>query len=254
MLHGPPKVGKTTMAASFPEPNIFIATEPGHKWLKEEIKSHIVRLRRGKDEAKYRGSIYSFKNGWEKLMWFLEEGRLVKTKAKTITVDTVGPLYDMCMDYVCQINNLEHPSDASHGKGWNALAREFAKGLGMLAEEAESLGATLLFIAHSKQSEITAGARTYSRIEVSLTGHARGILLPAPDHIWYLGYHSDAEDSMVAVEDNRALWLQPTPVIEAGGRNPGMSKQLKFISGMPDTGQYKHILKKLQRQRRKQSA
>jgi len=247
ILHGPPKVGKTLTAASFPGPALFIATEAGHKYIQYELKKSLVRLRLGKDTAIHKGTIYKFKNGWEKLMWLLEGDYIKRMKLKTLIVDSVGPLYQMCMDYVCESNGYEHPQDGGHGKGWSALGREFAKGLGLLVEEAEKINCTVLFIAHSKQSEIDAGSRTYSRIEVDLPGHARKILLPDPDHIWYLGFHSDDEDSMKAFESNRALWLQPTPVIEAGGRNPDL--KTKFISPFPETGQYQHILKKTKRKK-----
>lgn len=247
ILHGPPKVGKTITASSFPDPILFLATEPGHKYIRDDLKKSLIRLRVEKDTAKHKGIDYKFKNGWEKFTWFLEEGFIKKKKLKTIVIDTVGPLYQMCMDFVCMSNGYEHPQDGGHGKGWSALGREFAKGLGILVEQAERIDCTVLFIAHSKQVEIEAGARTYSRIEVDLPGHARKILLPDPDHIWYLGFHSDAEDSMKAFESNRALWLQPTPVIEAGGQNPGL--KTRFISPFPETGQYQHILKKTKRKK-----
>jgi hypothetical protein len=211
------------------------------------MKEDMVRLRIGPDKERFQGADYKFRNGWEKFSWLMEEKALISgnPKPKTITVDTVGPLYLMCMDYICQVNGYEHPQDAGHGKGWAQLGREWANGLGRLTEQAEEIDCTVLFVAHSRKDEIDAGMRTYARIEVDLPGQAKKILMPAPDHIWYLGFHSDEKDSTIAFEDNRALWLQPTPVIEAGGRSPKIKR--KFISPLPDTNQYQHILKKVSR-------
>jgi hypothetical protein len=245
LVHGAPKVGKTQLACSFPSPNFLIATEAGHRYIPEEMKKTRMRLAVGESTTKYRGQDYVFRNGWEKLLWILDEGFIAKRKAKTVTLDSIGPLYQMCMDYVCLKGGWEHPQDAGHGKGWATLGREFAKGLGRLTEQAEEIGATTLVIGHSKKSEIDAGNRTYTRIEVNLPGQAYQIVMPSPDHIWYLGFHSGEEDSTVAFENNRALWLQPTPVIEAGGRNPGIKK--KFISPLKKTRQYEQILKAIRK-------
>lgn len=241
LLHGPPKVGKTTLASSFPEPVLFLSTEAGHKYIPEAQRKRAVRLTHSAETIKRR----QFSNGWDKLLFLLENNLFAKRKPRTVVVDTVGPLYQMCFDYICQKAGIEHPEDQPHGKGWAAIKREFLRGLGIIAELAEAENATVLFISHSRQEELKAGARTYHRIVADLPGQARGVVLPAPDHIWYLGFNPDEENSLMQFKQNRCLWMQPTAVIEAGDRD--RESKLEVINPLNTTDQYQQILTELKK-------
>jgi len=239
LLHGPPKVGKTIVASSFPNPVLFLATESGHKYLPAGQKKLLQRLTYGIDKVKKR----EFVNGWDRFLYIMDAGLLEKKRPATVVLDTTGPLYQMCFDYTCQKAGVEHPEDQPHGKGWAAVKREFLKGLGMLAEQAEAINATILFISHSRQEELKAGAKTYHRIVADMTGQARGVVLPGPDHIWYLGFNPDEENSLMQFKQNRCLWLQPTAVIEAGCRDN--NNHLELINPLNKTEQYDQIIREL---------
>jgi hypothetical protein len=66
-------------------------------------------------------------------------------KYKTIVIDTVGLLTDMCMTYVCNKAGVEKLSDIAWGQGWTEFKKEFRTQLNTVAQ----LGYGIVLIAHS---------------------------------------------------------------------------------------------------------
>lgn len=225
VLYGPPKVGKTQTAASFPTP-FFICTEPGHRYITAKKK----RLTQ--------------QSGWVNFRNMLKVGTIETMKPKTVIIDSFGPLYSMCFDYVCRQKKIEHPEDTKHGKGWAAIRREFYTEIQKLSDQCEAVGATQVWVAHSRVQELRLDGKIEHKIEVDLPGQARQVALPVPDHVWYLGYMSeDGSDPLTNVTNNRRLWMHGTSVIEGGCRNPRQTT--KIISNLPETGQYDFIVKRV---------
>lgn len=225
-IHGKPKVGKTQLAASFPKPVYFFATEPGHKYIKG-IKGIFVKpIQRDEWEA-FREKVSSFE---EK-----------KVKPKTVVVDTITGLYVACMAYVCKKNGWQHPSDAPHGKGWNALSREFGEGLNDLSWFCEKHNTSLILIDHTKMEEVKTENLEYTKYACSMPGQARTIVLPVPDHIWYLGYEQETEGKKIyspSGSETRILYISGSDNVEAGTRDPAITR--KFIE-LKKTNQYQQI-------------
>ena len=159
VLHGPPKVGKTQLASHFPGPVQFIATEPGHRYLLPDQRKRLLRLPPDDDGE-----------SWKKFKKFVSnKNGLISRKILTAVVDTGGGLFDLCFRYVCQKHGVEHPGDMSHGKGWDAVKREFYDGLNRLAWATNKLDATLILITHSKEIEIETRTATKLKIQCDLT-------------------------------------------------------------------------------------
>lgn len=206
LLHGPPKIGKTQLASKFPGPVLFIATEPGHKYLPQDQRKHLIKV-----DPEF---------GWKK---FKESAvsAINLRKPKTVVIDTIGGLYSACMTGVCKANRWQHPEDGAHGKGWAAVKREFYIELTKLAFACSELNATSIWIAHTKEEEIVTPTLKITKLTVALPGMARGIIMPVPDHIWFLGYaENDEKSALVNFQNNRALWIRGTEVVEAGCRDP----------------------------------
>jgi hypothetical protein len=202
-------------------------------------------------QKKAKGRRVPFQNGWDELKAFLEEGILRKRHPKTVVIDTVSNLYEMAFMFYCEQQGIEHPADQTHGKGWAGVKREFMRGVGVLLEQCELMGTTVVMIAHSKNEEFDAGSRKYTRIRVDLPGQARSVVVPVPDHIWYLGIHTDSgEDSLTHFHGNRALWMQPTAIVEAGGQDKTIDT-VTMISPLNKSGQYQQILDYIAEARRK---
>lgn len=176
-------------------------------------------------------------------------------KFKTVVLDTVSPLYNLCMDYVCEKNGWDHPADAPHGKGWAAVRLEFSRGINSLAQWADKLGATLIIIDHSKEEVIEMATANITKISFAMSGQARSIILPVPDHIWFLGYANedkpsitDASDALVSGSTARCLFISGTNRVEAGCRDPNITK--KIIAPLPKTDQFAYINKALYQEKK----
>lgn len=231
ILYGPPKVGKTQTAASFPTP-FFICTEPGHRYLEAKKLRLMPQL------------------GWSKFKKWLESEAIERMKPKTVVIDTVVPLYQMCFDYVCKQERISHPEDTKHGKGWAAIRREFFSVLQILSSQCENAGATQLWIAHARIVEYQMDQKKISKIEVDMPGQTRAMMMPVPDHVWYLGYETPkGGDPFAITTKNRRLWLKATSIIEGGCRNP--AQMTGSIAPLPETNQYAAIVARVNEEKKK---
>lgn len=234
-LHGPPKVGKTQFVSSMDAPVQFIATEYGHRFVGDDQIKRIIQLTSGKD-------------GWDKFLRMLKERIIVKRKPATVAVDTTGKLYERCMEWVCAKKNWEHPADQPHGKGWHAVRIEFARALERLADQCAEVGATLVFVDHTEIEEVSLTTKQFHRMKVAMPGQARNVVLPASDHILFLGYehHQDADpDSLSAEGNSRMLWFGGTSSIEAGTRDKELTTTV--VPKIPKNDPYNYVLKFLNR-------
>ena len=231
VVHGPPKVGKTQVVSRFPSPILWLATEIGHKYVPQEQQEDLIQL--------------DLDDGWAQLTTWLQANRTKKKlKFKTICVDTISALYDMCMKHVCAKNNWSHPSDGPHGKGWNALKTEFINGLGRLVHIAHQNKATLIFIDHSKQDLIETATANIEKVVCAMSGQARGVVLPIPDHIWFLGYgEKKATDALTNTTAKRALFIGGSSTVEAGCRDPQV--KTRVIMPLSKVNPYKQIVAEL---------
>lgn len=233
-LHGPPKVGKTQLCSKFPGPVQFLATELGHKFIPDDQKKRLVQL--------------APDTGWDTFkQWIASE----PSGIKTIVVDTISGLYDRCMQSVCKENGWSHPSDGAHGKGWDAVKRAFMDGIDRLAYVANDNDATFIVIDHSKEETIETSIENYEKVTFAMPGTARRIVLPVPDHLWFLGYGDPDPQAALQNDDTspRTLFIGGSNRIEAGCRDPGI--KTKIIKELSLDDPYKQIVTKLYGVRKK---
>ncbi len=232
-IHGPPGIGKTQLAAKFPRPTKLFATEPGYTYLSKQIKEDVVDLPPEAD------SWSKFLNGIDKI-----------SKFKTVVLDTAGGLFDICQLHTCRKMNIEHPSDAPHGKGWDGLKTEFIRGMGKLAWKCQSKKSTLIFICHSKTVTLETKTSQFEKIMLNLTGTARGVLVPVPDHIWFMGYH-ETHAAVHGETAKRALYLDGSSGVEAKCRDPRVSTT--YIAPLKKNKPYEQILSVLNTKKEKKA-
>jgi len=229
LLHGPPKIGKTQLASKFPGPVLFIATEPGHKYLPSDQRKIMLKI--------------DPENGWKK---FKDQAvnYVHKYEPKTLVIDTIAGLYSACMAGVCKENRWRHPEDGAHGKGWAEVKRALYTELTKLAFACTDNNITSIWIAHTKEEEVVTPTQKQTKLTVALPGMARSVIMPVPDHVWFLGY---AENSEVAAltnfQKNRALWIRGTEVVEAGCRDPKCI--VSRIKPLHEKDPYKQIIEKI---------
>lgn len=191
LLHGKPKLGKTSMCAKA-DGALFLATEPGLNAL--EV---------------FQVSISS----WEELLAACNEIAKGKHSFKTIVLDTIDNAQKLCVDYICRKHKIDHPTDLSYGKGHALVNSEFQRVLNRLA----FLPYGLFLISHSQERTIETRTGNYTRVVPSLPDKARKIVTGLVDIILYcdLEVSSDSDGKPVY---RRVLRSKPSPTFEAGDR------------------------------------
>jgi hypothetical protein len=120
LVYGPKKIGKSTLASTFPD-TLFFMFEPGAKAL---------RIRRVDC------------NVWEDALGYLStlEATPPERRPKTVVIDTGFEAHYKCMRYICAKENIEYPREDNYGKDWDKIKRElrafhdriFALGVGVI--------------------------------------------------------------------------------------------------------------------------
>lgn len=224
LLHGPPKVGKTTLASSFPGPRFWAATEAGHRFLDDTNEVHMV-----KTWAEFTNAISI---------------PLVKEDAyQTVVIDEVAKLYDMCMLHVSKQHKVLHPNDLDHGKGWAAVKSEFSDILNRIHRACAEKNKTLIFICHTQTDKIDTRVEQWTRQSLALTGQAHKILTPIPDYIFHYTYGTAGSHALEKQAGPRVLWVGGNNAIEAGTRDPQV--KVSAIENVPQTGQYEFVCNNL---------
>jgi len=162
LLFGEKKIGKTTLAAMFPDA-MFLFFEPGGRGLR----------------------VYSSAIGtWDDARAALKALRKSK-KFQTIVVDTADLAYKLAESWVCKGLGIDDPGDAAYGKGWRAVRKEFESWITGLA----LCGKGLIVISHASEQEVeSAEGDSYNRLSPTMSKQAREIIDGMVD-IWaYYGY------------------------------------------------------------------
>jgi hypothetical protein len=186
LIYGQPGIGKSTFASNFPDV-LFLCTETSQRHLKI-----------------YRCDIPN----WETYLKVVTELVAMKPlKYKTIVIDTIDLLYKMCLEYVSKKKGVDHVSDESHGKGWDALNQEFHSGLLKLLH----LPAGKVLICHYKQREVKARGITYEKTIPSMSASCWRVVCAEVDVIGFCDFDPESPQ-------RRILRYRPELELEAKDR------------------------------------
>ena len=186
------KVGKTTLASSFPK-NIFLSTEQGVNALP---------------------SVYSVNiDTWSTFKTILRQLKKedVQAKYNTITIDTVTILWDLCEKYICQQNGVEAIGAIPYGGGYAQLTKEFSEAMRQIT----LMPYGLVLIAHS-ETGMRKNPRTGEDEEFvrpSLNKRCYAIANRLVDTIIYIDNFFSEEGISI-----RRMVTRETPTIFAGSR------------------------------------
>jgi hypothetical protein len=150
VFHGPPGIGKSTLAAGFTKGDaspLFLYTSsvkyidayklPIDSW--RTFKAVVKRLAASRPD-----------------------------KYSVIVVDIVDLLYTHCRQEMCEHLNIEHESELDHGKGWDAVKKDFARWIAKLC----TLGYGVVFVTHSEWREIQTRITRYHKVVPTISGAA----------------------------------------------------------------------------------
>ena len=135
-------VGKSTFVDKFDD-LLFINTDGNI----DNTESPFVLIR---NEKKQEGRLIKTKFGWETFIEVIDSLETQENTFKTIAIDLVEDLRDLCRLYVFDKYNWEHESDGGFGKGWQMVSSEFNTAMKRL----KSLGYQIVYISKEKREEV----------------------------------------------------------------------------------------------------
>ncbi len=193
LVWGVPKSGKSTLVANMGDDAnriLFFATEAGHK----ELEIYKWKTDDGSDPTT-----------WEQFKQCVLE-MTKQTEFKCLAIDTADNLFDWCAKSVNKKHDLEHESDAGFGKGYKFIKDEFMAPINYLTQK----GYGVIFISHSKTSDLELGNRKITYTDSTLNNTAKKIIHGLCDYIFY-----------VYVDLNGKRWLRTkgTETVNAGDRS-----------------------------------
>ena len=200
-LFGNAKVGKTTFACNAPK-NLLLAFEKGYNAI-SGVKAVDI-------------------NKWSDLKLVLKqlERKEAQEMYDTVTIDTVGLMWQMCEDYICVANGVQNISDIAWGKGFSMCKREFENCLRKITK----LRYGLIIIAHSeKRIEKVDDDNSIEIYSPNIPKRAADIVNQLVDIIGYIGVEFDEKG-----ESHRYLYTRATPTIMAGSRFPHLPAKIPF--------------------------
>lgn len=162
LLYGPPKIGKTTFAASINGGDgvLFLATEKGH----DHVEVFKVDIKE-----------------WEDVYKLGKELATTEHKYKYLVIDIVDWFYKHCEAYICKRYNVQHINDLAYGKGSSLVKDEFVR----LINKFNNMGFGLCFLSHCKEREQKTKTKSWTIMDTSLPGSPAGVIAGMCDFIFY---------------------------------------------------------------------
>ena len=200
-LFGKPKVGKTTFAVQAPR-NLLIAFERGYNAI-AGIKAIDIQK-------------------WADFKMVLRQLEKPEAQAMydTISLDTVGIMWEMCEAYICAQNGVQKIGDIPWGGGYSACKKEFEQCLRKIT----MLGYGLIIIAHvDTRLEKAADDTDVEIIGPAIPKRAYAIVNQLVDIIGYINVEYDSEGN-----SRRTLYTRSTPTVMAGSRFPHLPARIPF--------------------------
>jgi hypothetical protein len=203
VLYGPEGIGKSTLAAKFPDP-LFIDTEGGTDY---------IDVTRVDPQPKT----------WEELLDILKEIVADPSVCKTLVIDTMDWAEQLISEYVLRTRGMTSIEDAGYGKGYTYIGEEAAKMLGILTEIKDA-GIHVVITAHAKMRKFEqpdeVGA--YDRWEMKLSKQVAPLVKEWCDHLFFCNYQTIVVEmenkTKKAQGGKRVIYTSHRPVWDAKTR------------------------------------
>ena len=184
LIYGERKIGKSSLAAEFEDP-FFFMFEPGGRSL--SVRQVAVPT-------------------WDAFLGYLKLLEATPNYCKNVVIDTGYQAYEKCLDYVCRVRGISHPSDEEWGRGWDMVRKEFTQA----HDRIFNLGMGFIVLAHSEVKEVQRRDGTkYHKLSVQLGGAPFKFYAGVADIIAYYQYADNGQ---------RELTIRGDAFIEAGCR------------------------------------
>ncbi|MBX9760666.1 MAG: ATP-binding protein [Beijerinckiaceae bacterium] len=222
LLHGVAGIGKTSLAAEFPDA-VLLDTEEGAPMGMSIPSSGL--------QTSYKGVVD-----------FMGALAQQEHAFKTLIIDSLDGLEPLIWRETCVRNGgWESIETPGYGKGYllaDATWLEFVAGCDYLRRER---GMTIIWIAHSAVDRFDApGAQPYSRYDLRLHKRGSAIMTDRADHIFFVNTKTDVKEVEVGfnkkhahAEGGGARWIftDARPAFIAKNRATNMPPQLLYQKG-----------------------
>lgn len=189
LIHGKPKIGKSTLCSKLFPNGLFIASEPGLNFL----------------------NVYKVNvTNWQTFLDVCAEIAQGKHQFSPIIIDTIDCLAIYCTEFICTREKINHPSDYEYGKGWGMVTKELQRVLSKLS----AMGFGLVMVGHTKTEEIKTKVKSYNKDSLSITGENKRVILSMADLILYIDQEIDNEGG-----EKRIIRTKPSIYWDAGDRS-----------------------------------
>jgi hypothetical protein len=167
-LYGPEGVGKSTLAAGFPEP-VFLDTEGG------TARLDVARFLRPRT--------------WADVLAAINHLLTAAHGHQTLIIDSIDWLEKILVDEVCRKASKEGLEDFGYGKGLVYLAEEYARFLALL-EKLRDRGLHVVLVGHStiRKFEAPDAAGSYDRYELKLTKQVAALTKEWVDALLFVNF------------------------------------------------------------------
>lgn len=185
-LYGDKGVGKSSLAAQFPD-SITFMTEPYRKNLP------IVQL---PDPSKDEQPL-----NWDRMRRYRD--LIIRSKQyQTVSIDTADRAYAHCFDYICRKANCKHPNEKKdYGQTWNDLKSEYEDFIRSFAEEKITVVAT----SHARNREVkTVTGEEYETVCPTAPDACWTIWKAISDYAFYYGYFQ--RKRVIYLRGTDAIW------------------------------------------------
>ena len=168
VIYGSEGIGKTTIAAQFPNP-LFIDTEGGTAQL------DVRRIDRPQS--------------WEELLTIIKEVAATPNICKTLVLDTADWAEALCMQHVCEKNGQKSIESFGYGKGYTYLAEEFGRLIKAFDKVIDS-GTNVVITAHAKMRKFEQPDEqgAYDRWEMKLSKQVAPLVKEWCDMLLFANY------------------------------------------------------------------
>ena len=168
VIYGSEGIGKTTIAAQFPNP-LFIDTEGGTAQL------DVRRIDRPQS--------------WEELLGIVSEVAKTPNICKTLVLDTADWAEVLCAQHVCEKNGQKSIESFGYGKGYTYLAEEFGRLIKAFDRVIDS-GKNVVVTAHAKMRKFEQPDEqgAYDRWEMKLSKQVAPLVKEWCDMLLFVNY------------------------------------------------------------------
>ena len=209
MFYGPPGLGKTSLAAEFPNA-VFIQVEDGTP---------------GGVELTSFGHLKSFVEVMEALSSLLTEAH----DYATVVVDSVDKLEPLVWAQTCEDNGWENIEKAGYGKGYIAAEAVWREFLALCNELRHQRGMTTIHVAHSTIDRFDDPQNaSYSRYDIRLHKRALALFQDEMDAILFLN-----QDVTIRVDDAKQIKVNGQNITKKDVKAVGGGTRWIYAEGRP---------------------